>query len=131
MPFEFMKTMFVNGLGLSVWISLLLLANMAIPLFFITALEAQFVLVAAMAGTLVQMGIFASNGFVRLLEIGHIFWVPLLPWLWTRLGGFQEMEPLAVWIVTVIVFNGVSLVIDVIDAWRYLAGDRMPHLTAG
>lgn len=130
-PYEFMKTMFVNGVGLAVWISLLLLANMLVPLFFITTIEAQLVLVGAMAGAFVQMAIFASKGFVRLLGIGHIFWVPLLPWLWPRLDGLQQTEPLAVWIVAVLVLNGVSLVIDARDVWRYITGDRMPHLTAG
>ena len=28
LPFEFMKTMFVNGVGLAVWISVLLTVNM-------------------------------------------------------------------------------------------------------
>ena len=36
---EFMKTMFVNGEGLAVWISLLLAANMVVPFVFITTAE--------------------------------------------------------------------------------------------
>ena len=44
---EFMKAMFVNGTGLAVWISLLLAANMVVPLVFITTVEAQFVLAAS------------------------------------------------------------------------------------
>ena len=130
-PFEFMRTMFVNGVGLAVWIVLLLVANMVIPLFLISTIEGQLVLIAAMAGALSQMAIFASKGFVRLLGIGHIFWVPLVPWLWSRLDGFPPNEPFAVWMTAVIVLNGVSLVIDVSDVWRYLAGERAPHLTAG
>ena len=130
-PREFMKTLFVNGVGLAVWISLLLLANMVVPLFFITTIEAQLVLVATMAGAFAQMAIFASKGFVKLLGIGHIFWVPLLPWLWPRLEGLHQTEPFAVWIVAVLVLNGVSLVIDARDVWRYIAGDRMPRRPAG
>ena len=128
--FDFMKTMYVNGVGLAVWISLLLLANLLIPLVFITAVESQLVLAAFVAGALSQMAIFASCGFVRLLGIGHIFWVPLLPWLWTRLEGFPPAEPFFVWMTAVILLNGVSLAIDVSDVWRYVAGERAPHLTA-
>ena len=40
-PFEFMRTMFVNGVGLAVWIVLLLVANMVIPLFFISTIEGE------------------------------------------------------------------------------------------
>ncbi len=131
MMFEFMKTMFVNGVGLAAWITLLLLVNMVVPLFFVTTIEGQVVLAAAMAGALSMMAIYSSRGFVRLLGIGHIYRVPLLPWLWTRLEGFPPDEPFAVWITAVIVVDGVSLIIDVRDVWRYLAGERAPYLTAG
>ncbi len=131
LPAEFMKTMFVNGVGLAVWISLLLTANMLIPLVVINTVEGQLVLAAMMLGAVTQMAIFASKGFVRLLGVGHVFWVPLLAWLWTRNGGLAFDGPFQFWISSVIVSNGVSLVIDARDVWRYLAGERTPHLTAG
>ena len=130
-PFDFMKTMFVNGVGLAVWISLLLLVNLVVPLAVIGTVEGQAVLAAMVLGALTQTAIFRSKGFVRLLGIGHIYWVPLLPWLWTRLGGFPPNEPFAMWMTAVIVLNFVSLVIDVSDVWRYIGGERTPHLTAG
>ncbi len=76
LPFEFMKTMFVNGVGFAVWISLLLTVNMLIPLVVINTVEGQLVLAAMMVGAVTQMAIFASKGFVRLLGVGHVFWVP-------------------------------------------------------
>ena len=130
-PFDFMKTMFVNGVGLAVWISLLLLVNLVVPLAVIGTVEGQAVLAAMVLGALTQTAIFRSKGFVRLLGIGHIYWVPLLPWLWTRLGGFPPNEPFTMWMTAVIVLTFVSLVIDVSDVWRYIGGERTPHLTAG
>ena len=130
-PFNFMKTMFVNGVGLAVWISLLLLVNLVVPLAVIGTVEGQAVLAAMVLGAVTQTAIFRSKGFVRLLGIGHIYWVPLLPWLWTRLGGLPPNEPFTMWMTAVIVLNFVSLVIDVSDVWRYLGGERTPHLTAG
>ena len=127
---QFMKTMFVNGVGLAVWISLLLLVNMVVPLLFISTIEGQLVLAAAMVGALTQTAIFGAKGFVRLLGIGHVYWVPLVAWLWTRAGGFPPDSPFTFWITTVIVLNGVSLIIDVSDVWRYITGERSPHLTA-
>ena len=129
-PFDFMKTMFVNGVGLATWIALLLLVNMVVPLFFVSTIEGQLVLAAMMLGALTQMMIFRSRGFVRLLGVGHIYWVPLLPWLVTRLEGARPLEPFAMWMVAVIVLNGVSLIIDVSDVWRYVSGERAPHLTS-
>lgn len=128
---DFMKIMFANGAGLAGWISLLLLVNMVVPLFFLSTAEGQLVLAAAMAGALTQMVIFASKGFVRLLGIGHVYWIPLLGWLWVR---FDEGVPdvlFRFWIMSVIVLNGVSLIIDGRDVARYIAGERTPHLTSG
>ena len=107
--------MFTNGVGLAIWISLLLLVNMVIPLIVISTVEGQLVLAAMMLGAVTQMAIFASRGFVRLLGMGHIYWVPLLPWLWTRFDGFQSDDPIALWITAVIVVDGLSLVIDASD----------------
>ena len=129
--FRFMRTMYVNGAGLAVWITLLFLTNMVAPLFFITTIDGQLVLAAALAGAIGQTAIFASKGFVRLLGIGHIFWVPLLPWLWTRLESFPPDDPLGVWITAVMFLTGVSLIIDVRDVAQYIGGARAPHLTAG
>ena len=130
-PFEFMKTMFVNGVGLATWIALLLTVNMLVPLIFINTLEGRLVLAAAVVGALIQMLVFATKGFVRLLGIGHIFWIPLLPWMWTRLDGWPPDDLMGSWIAAVILLDGISLIIDATDVTRYLAGDRTPHLTTG
>ena len=82
-------------------------------------------------GAVTQTAIFASRGFVRLMGIGHIYWVPLIPWLWSRLDGFPPAGPFAMWLTSVMLLNSVSLIIDVGDVARYLNGDRTPHLTAG
>lgn len=127
--FRFMRTMFANGIGLAVWISLLLGANMLVPFIVITTAEGQLVLVSALAGAATQLAIFRVKGFVRLLGVGHVYWLPLLPWLATRLEGSPGWDLFSLWIVFVIVLNGVSLVIDVRDVWRYVGGERTPHLT--
>ena len=106
MMVEFTKTLFANGVGLAVWMSLLLLANMVVPLFFfVTIVEGQLVLVAFVASAFSMMAIFASKGFVRLLGLGHVYWVPLVPWLWTRLPGFPPDDPFAMWIAAAIILN--------------------------
>ena len=124
----FAGTMFVNGKGLAAWILLLLAANMVGPLLFINTFEGQVVLAAFVAGALAQMVMFGAKGFVRLLGIGHVFWVPLIPWLWSRLDEFPPSGPFGYWVVAVIILNGVSLLIDVADVVRYMRGERAPHL---
>ncbi len=127
----FMRPMFTNGIALATWITLLLTVNMLLPLFYISTLEGQLVLAAFVAGGLTQTAIFASKGFVRLLGIGHVYWVPLIPWLWTRMGDLVPGELFALWIMAVIGLDSLSLLIDVSDVTRYVSGERTPHLTAG
>ncbi len=67
-----------------VWLGLLLAFNVVGPIYFFEALEAKVVLVAFLASAGLMTAIFAAKGFVRLLGIGHIFWIPMVPWLWIR-----------------------------------------------
>lgn len=126
----FMKTMMSLPMPWPAWIGLLMAVNMLAPIYFLGTLEAQAVLAAALLGAAIQMAIFARKGFVRLLGVGHVFWVPLLPWLWTRLDQADTAELFGYWIVTIIIVDGISLLIDAIDVTRYLNGDRAPFTAA-
>ncbi len=112
-----------------VWIGLLVAANVAAPTYFIASLEAQVVLAAVIVGAVIQMAIFRAKGFVRLLGMGHILWVPMLPWLWTRLDQIALEGPFAYWLLSVMVLNSLSLIVDVTDVLRYIRGERAPTAT--
>jgi hypothetical protein len=112
-----------------VWLGLLLAVNVVGPIYFFEALEAKVVLVAFLASVGLMTAIFAAKGFVRLLGIGHIFWVPMVPWLWIRLDQVGPGEPIGYWITAVIILDSISLIIDGIDVLRYLKGERRPHIT--
>lgn len=73
--------------------------------------------------------LYASRGFSRILGAGHVLWVGLLPWLWSRHDLIQSDEWLSHWIITVIVINGLSLIVDAIDVVRYVRGDRQPTVS--
>ncbi len=113
-----------------VWLGLLVAVNVAGPIYFFEALEAKVVLAAFLASAALMTAIFATKAFVRLLGIGHIFWIPMVPWLWTRLDQVGLDSPLGYWIAAVIVVDGISLVIDAVDVFRYLRGDREPYVPA-
>jgi len=111
-----------------VWLGLLLAVNVVGPIYFFEALEAKVVLVAFLASLGLMTAIFAAKGFVRLLGIGHILWVPMVPWLWIRLDQVGPGEPIGYWITAVIILDSVSLIIDGIDVLRYLKGERQPYI---
>ncbi len=125
---EFTKTMLLLPQPWLGWMGLLVAVNMVIPLYYIHTREAKVVLIAAMFGLMIMMAIFGAKGFVRLLGIGHITWVPMLPWLWTRLDDTSFGSFFGYWLIAVFVLDSLSLIVDVVDIQRYIKGERTPHL---
>ena len=106
------------------WLSLLIAANVFVPMFYFQQLEAQIVL-GTMAANMALMTYLTSRfGFTRILGLGHIFWIPLLGFLLTRLGNIPAGDAYGAWLRALILLNSVSLLIDIVDVRRYLAGDR-------
>lgn len=124
----FMKTMFSLPAPIRLWLGLLMALNMFVPFLFITTPEAQWTVVAAIAGAMTMAKIFQARGFVRLIGIGHIYWVPLVIWFAMRLDAAPSGGLFRYWMLSIIVLNSISIVIDVIDVLRYIKGDRAPFV---
>jgi hypothetical protein len=114
-----------QSLPVKLWVGLLVIFNMIIPLFFLDRLEAQVVLAAIMASMALMTLITATTGFSRLMGLGHIFWIPLLYFMWTHLDQIPSDDLFGIWVRALMVINATSLVIDAVDVFRYLAGERM------
>ncbi len=106
------------------WLLLLVVANLVVPLFYLHLLEAQVVVGTMLISMMIMTGLTALTGFNRLLGLGHILWVPLLYWLWTRLDQIPADDVFGIWVRLLMALNAISLVIDVIDVARYVGGDR-------
>jgi hypothetical protein len=125
---SFIKTMLALPKPWVAWVMLLMAVNVVIPLFYVTTIEAQVILGAALIGAIIQTAIFSAKGFVRLLGIGHILWVPMVFWLWSRLDLAAPGSFFHSWLIAVIVIDTISLVIDATDVIRYWNGDRDPQI---
>jgi len=106
------------------WLGLLVGANGVAPLFFFGHVEARVVLVTLVASMVLMTYLTSRYGFTRILGLGHVLWIPLFGFLFTRLGDIPAVDTFGIWIRTLIVLNGISLVIDTIDVVRYFTGDR-------
>ena len=82
------------------------------------------VLAAFVASVVLMLALTANSGFTRLLGLGHVFWFPLLWFLWTRLDETPGDTFFGLWLRVLITLNALSLVIDTADVIRYIAGDR-------
>jgi len=112
------------------WLMLLVTFNLIIPLFFLNRLEAQVVVGALVASMILMTVLTAISGFTRLLGLGHIFWIPLLYFLWMRLEQNPADDFFGLWLQVLMIINAASLIIDVIDVGRYIAGDRSETVKA-
>ncbi len=113
-----------SPLPVRLWLMLLVAANLGAPLFFLDHLEAQVVLVCFMASVALMTILTGLTGFTRLLSVGHIFWVPMLFWLWNRLDQIPAQDAFGIWIRVLMTANLVSLLLDTVEVIRYIRGER-------
>ena len=105
------------------WVGLLVLVNGVASAFFPNTLEANVVLVTLGLSAVLMELLTWIQGFTRLLGLGHVLWLGLVPWLVTRVP-LHAGGPVALWLVAIITVNSVSLVFDVRDVVLYIRGDR-------
>ena len=127
---KFNKGMMKMPVHWRLWLALLVIVNFVIPLFFLNRLEAQVVAGTLIASVILMTGLTALSGFTRLLGLGHILWIPLLYFLWMRLEQNPVDDLFGLWLRVVMILNAASLIIDVIDVGRYIAGDRSETVDA-
>jgi hypothetical protein len=125
---RFLSTMMLMPKPWLTWLGLLVFINTLIPIYFINTLEAKVVLIATICSITIMTAVFSAKGFVRLLGIGHIAWVPMIPWLFTRLEKISFDNHFGYWLLAIIIMNSLALIIDAIDVTRYIRGERRPYL---
>ena len=121
---DFMTGVFSLAIGWQIWLFLLVTINFFIPAFFYSSHEAQLTIAVFFAGGMIGMVLVKIQGFTRLLGLMHILWIPLTFYLIGKVNIFPASHPIGLWIRVLLVFNGISLVIDTVDVIRYLRGER-------
>lgn len=122
---KFNKGLMLMPMQWQIWLMLLVGANMVVPLFFLDRLEAQVALGIIMLSMMLMTAVTHFSGFTRLLGLGHIGWFPMIYFFWARLGQIPVDDFFGIWLRTLMIINALSLVIDVADVVRYIAGDRL------
>ncbi len=108
------------------WCAWLVAVNLAC-LYFIAQIEAQVVLAVTAIAVAGQTLIYQRIGFTRILGSTHFLWVPMFVWMATRIDTIMSDPALAYWLILLFATNAVSIVVDTIDAVRFLRGERAPH----
>ena len=121
---KFNKGMMNMPIQWQLWLALLVTVNLVVPIFFIGRMEAQIVVGTILISMMLMTYLTSLSGFTRLLGLGHMLWFPLLYFLWNRLDWIPAHDLFGIWVRVLMALNAASLVIDVIDVIRYIAGAR-------
>jgi membrane protein DedA with SNARE-associated domain len=94
---------FIQGLRklpiiIQLWLMILGMSNMMFPLFYISHVEAQVMFIA----TVLSFAIFLMNNFSNI--------------------GFDD--PFGIWMGVALLLTSISLIFDIVDTIRYIAGNR-------
>ena len=120
-PFLFFSDLARQPVWVSVWVAMLALANISSLLFW-PELLAKVIFTIFMVSALTIMTLYSYFGFEKILGIGHVFWIFLLPYILLQLAHTDGLFFL--YLVTLSVLLIVSLVLDVIDVWTYIRNVR-------
>jgi hypothetical protein len=121
---KFNKGMMKMSTPVGLWLLVLITVNLIVPLFYLHRLEAQIVVGTMFISMMLMTGLTALAGFTLIVGAGHVLWIPMLIWIWTRLGEIPADDVFGLWIRALMILNGISLIIDAVDVKRYIAGDH-------
>jgi len=121
---KFNRGMLKMPLHWQLWVMVLVAINVVAPLFYLHHVEARVVLGTVMASMALMTFLTGRFGFTRIVGLGHVLWVPMLAYLYTKLDHIPATDMFGIWIRALFVLNALSLMFDAADAVRYFAGDR-------
>ena len=106
------------------WLLLLITINLVGGIAFIDSSAGKSATVSLIGACIVMAVIYARHGFVRLIGIGRIlFWLPMEIEFTLDLMEQHPQGLFYVWLISVIVLNGLAIIFDFINVMRYLLVD--------
>lgn len=126
-----MKRLLASMMGLPLWIQLWLMALMGVNMASVLFLDTPVGFWTAVAFGVVCMfnmpTMMIQSGMTRLLSAPHLVWVPLLIFIYGQLSGVSGAElsgPIRFYAIAVFTVNGISLLFDVLEIYRWIGGRR-------
>jgi hypothetical protein len=81
---------------------------------------AKGIFIIFMLSAMLMMALYSYFGFEKILGMGHVFWIFLVPYMVLQLP--QEDGSFYAYLVALSVMLTISLAFDVADVWKYFAG---------
>lgn len=80
---------------------------------------ARVILVTFLLSATLMMALYARFGFEKILGLGHVLWLLLLPYLLASIPGAGD--GFQVYLAALSASIAISLAFDIVDVWKYFA----------
>ena len=123
---QIIKSFFALPIWVIAWIAIFLVpANFASFLFLHTQTGVWVALLGAGAILINLVIVWINGGFSRVLAIPHVLlWIPLQIILIKQIPGLEAASMEHTLCMAVLIINGISLLFDFTDCWRWYRGER-------
>ena len=112
-------------LWVQLWVLVLVAPNVAAFAFLDTEIGLWTAIAIVVIGLINLPTIYVQRGFSRLLSFPHFVWAPLIVFIGIRLSEPAPVDPGELWLgLAVVIINLISLMFDVLDAVRWVRGQR-------
>ena len=124
--FQIVKSFFALPIWVISWISLFLIPANFAGFWFIGTTTGFWVALLGAGAIIINLGIiWVNRGFSRALAFPHVLlWVPLQIILIKAIPALNAASMEHTLCMAVLTINGISLLFDVTDCWRWWKGDR-------
>lgn len=117
-PLRFFTDLLRQPAWIPAWVSCLATINLLSVRFWEEPL-AKIILFTFLLSAMLMMALYARFGFAKILGLGHILWVPLLPCVLASIPGASQ--GFQAYLVVLAAAIAISLAFDIVDVWQYFA----------
>ena len=115
-PLKLIVEMCNQPLWVMFWIGVLVAVNMFSLVYWDHALAKWIVGIFLFQG-MIMMALYSYFGYEKILGLAHIFWIPLLAYLFINLGSYTGS--FKHYLIVLLCVNAVSIVFDIYDVFTF------------
>ena len=121
---DFMRGLRKLPIIIQIWLMILGMSNMMFPLFYISHVEAQVMFAATVLSFAIGVIMYKTQGMTRSMGLMHAPWLIAIYFLMKSVSNIGFDDPFGIWMGVALLLTSISLIFDIVDTIRYIAGNR-------